>query len=96
MAIRKRGLQFENEEDFKRVLRLFDDLASEGPLEYNVAWGVRKPTIVLVEWSYDRAVPVLQEHNIPYAEVRVRPMSDLAPEEQARLRGWKREDESRE
>lgn len=92
MTIRKRGLQFQNEEDFRRALQVLDDLASQGPLEYNVAWGVSKPTIVLVQWSYNRAIPVIQEQEIPFSEVRVRPMSDLPPEEQARLRGWKREE----
>lgn len=89
MAVRKRGLRFESSEDFQRALRVLDDLASQGPLEYNVA---PKRTIVLVEWSYDRALPLIQEHAIPYTEVTVRPMSELPPEEQARLRGWKRQE----
>jgi hypothetical protein len=89
MAPRKRGLQFVNSEDFQRALSILDDLASQGPLEYSVA---PKRTIVLVEWSYYRVLPIIQEHSIPYTEVRVRSMSDLSPEEQVRLRGWNRQE----
>ena len=95
MRRRRLALQFESEQDFLAALELLEELATEGPIQYHPVGRSDAPAAILPAWCFDRLAPLLKERGIPYAKRQVRPMSDLPPEEQARLRGLKREDPPR-
>ncbi|MBA2451029.1 MAG: hypothetical protein H0V51_23700 [Chloroflexi bacterium] len=85
--VRRRGLRFADEESFLKALALLGDLVSEGPVQYHSMSLPSGPALALPEWSYRLLAPLLDEHKIPYREVKVIPMSDLPPDRQAQLRG---------
>ena len=81
--VRDRGLQFPDEESFRRGLGALDELTADGPMEHGIADGF---ATVLPEWVYQRVKPLLEEHNVPHTDVDVVPINSLSPEEQTKLR----------
>lgn len=90
----KRGLEFADPGSFDTTLGLLLDLGSTGPIEFQpLGDGEAEPfAVILPEWSYARLEPLLGTHTVEYTELEVRPISDLPPEAQARLRGLLRDE----
>ena len=82
--MRDYALRFSSSQDFVTALQLLDQLAADGPVEYDLA-GTN--AAVLPEWVYRRVAPLLDEHGVQYERLEVVPMSALPSEEQARRRG---------
>lgn len=87
--MKRRALRFPDSADFGAALGVLDGLAAEGPLEYDLISEPegRASIIVLPEWSYQQFLPLLTKQGLAFSELPVRPMSELAPREQAKLRG---------
>lgn len=87
----RRALRFPDQITFRKAVALLDALASEGPLEYDFASDPSDGAaiVVLPQWSFDRVESLFAEHRLRFTDMKVKRMSELAPQEQGRLRGLK-------
>lgn len=87
-----RGITFENEGEFNRAIDLLEEISLQEHIEYDLAVSKQDPTptIIMPNWVFEKTLKQITDREIKFTELPVTPMSDLPPEEQARLRGWKR------
>lgn len=86
-AMRRRAVEFPDQKNFIKALRLLHKLATEGPIDYLPVASDNRLATLLPEWSYKRLRPLLDANDVSYSETEVIPVSDLTAEERAQLRG---------
>lgn len=87
--MKRRALQFPDSSRYQQALRVMDDMASNGPFEYQP---IGDKVTLLPEWCFRNVEAELRSKQICYHEIQVVPLSDLPPDKQAemRRRGWSR------